>query len=164
MLPAQLRRATGEIRVPEEARRGDYDLVCIGSGTWWLTMNMPMRSFLKSEEARKLLSGKSFAAFVVCRHYWRNNFKTVRKLGEMQGGQYLDGIHFTYPGGQVSSLFSLISYLGSGEYRDRYLGLKIPTTNVQPGQLEKTRTFTETLADRVFGKARPRAREEVPAQ
>src|SRR5436189_474541 len=31
MLPAQLRRATGEIRIPEEAKKGDYDLVCIGS-------------------------------------------------------------------------------------------------------------------------------------
>src|SRR5882762_9875840 len=31
MLPAQLRRATGEISIPEEARRGDYDLVCVGS-------------------------------------------------------------------------------------------------------------------------------------
>src|SRR5712671_5420295 len=43
MLPAQLRRATGEIRVPEEAK-GDYDLVCIGSPTWWLTTSMPIRS------------------------------------------------------------------------------------------------------------------------
>jgi menaquinone-dependent protoporphyrinogen IX oxidase len=147
LLPAQLRRATGEIRTPDEVRDGDYDLICIGSGTWWLTMNMPMRSFLKSEEAGKLLADKPFAAFVVCRHYWKNNLKTVRKLGEKQGGRYVDGIHFTYPGGQVTSLASLISYLGSGEYRDRYMGLKIPTTNIQPDQLEETRAFANNLTD-----------------
>jgi menaquinone-dependent protoporphyrinogen IX oxidase len=147
LLPAQLRRATGEIRTPDEVRDGDYDLICVGSGTWWLTMNMPMRSFLKSEEAGKLLAGKPFAAFVVCRHYWKNNFKTLRKLGEKHGGRYVDGIHFRYPGGQVTSLASLISYLGSGEYRDRYMGLKIPTTNIQPDQLEETRAFAHTLAD-----------------
>jgi menaquinone-dependent protoporphyrinogen IX oxidase len=163
MLPAQLRRATGEIRIPDEARNGDYDLICIGSGTWWLTTNMPMRSFLKSSDAGRLLSGKPFAAFVVCRRYWKNNLKTVRKLGNGQGGNYVDGIHFNYPGGQVSSLLSLISYLGSGQYRDRYLGLRIPKTNLQPGQLDEARTFTETLADRVFGPAR-RAGEEVPSQ
>ena len=28
MLPAQLRRATGQIRVPDEALKGEYDLVC----------------------------------------------------------------------------------------------------------------------------------------
>jgi menaquinone-dependent protoporphyrinogen IX oxidase len=86
MLPAQLRRATGQIRVPDEARDGNYDLVCIGSPTWWLTTCMPIRSFMKSEPAGWLLDRKSFAAFVVCRRYWRNNLKTVRKLGTEQGG------------------------------------------------------------------------------
>src|SRR5205823_3974822 len=31
ILPAQLRRASGAIAVPPEARDGDYDLVCVGS-------------------------------------------------------------------------------------------------------------------------------------
>ena len=39
-----------------------------------------------------------------------------------KGGEYLDGTHFSYQGGQLKSLFSLLSYLGTGEYRDRYLG------------------------------------------
>jgi hypothetical protein len=34
MIPAQLRGATGEIRIPDAAREGDYDFVCIGSPTW----------------------------------------------------------------------------------------------------------------------------------
>jgi menaquinone-dependent protoporphyrinogen IX oxidase len=151
VLPAQVRRARGEIRTPDEVRTRNYDLICIGSSTWWLTMNMPMRSFLKSNEAGTLLAGKPFAAFAVCRRFWRNNFKTVRKLGEKQGGQYADGIHFEYPGGQIRSLLSLASYFGSGEYRDRYMGLRIPTTNVQPEQLEQTRKFALALADRLFG-------------
>jgi menaquinone-dependent protoporphyrinogen IX oxidase len=155
VLPAQMRRATGEIRTPDEVRNGDYDLICIGSPTWWRTTNLPMRSFLKSDEARKLLAGKPFAAFVVCRRYWRDNIKTVRKLGEKRGGRYVGGLHFEYPGGQIRSLLSLTSYLGSGEYRDRYLGVRIPTTNVQPQQLEHTREFTLALADRLFGEQSP---------
>jgi menaquinone-dependent protoporphyrinogen IX oxidase len=151
VLPAQVRRAAGEIRTPDEVRSGDYDLVCIGSPTWWRTTSMPMRSFLKSDEARKLLAGKPFAAFVVCRRYWRVNFKTVRKLGEKRGGRYVGGVHFEYPGGQIRSMLSLASYLGSGEYRDRYMGLRIPTTNVQPEQLDETRRFAVALADRLFG-------------
>jgi len=151
VLPAQMRRATGEIRTPDEVRNRDYDLICIGSPTWWRTTNMPMRSFLKSDEARKLLAGKPFAAFVVCRRYWRENIKTVRKLGEKRGGQYVGGLHFEYPGGQVRSMLSLTSYLGSGEYRDRYLGVRIPPTNVQPQQLVQTRQFAVALANRLFG-------------
>jgi len=54
VLPAQVRRSTGQIRVPDVAREGDYDLVCLGSPTWFFTTNMPLRSYLKSAEAALL--------------------------------------------------------------------------------------------------------------
>ena len=85
MLPAQLRRATGQIRIPDEARETQYDLVCIGSPTWWLTTCMPIRSFMKSDPAGRLLDRRRFTAFVVCRRYWRNNLETVRGLGTKRG-------------------------------------------------------------------------------
>ena len=152
VLGAQKRGETGEITIPDEARDGDYDLICIGSPTWWQTVSMPMRSFLKSDEARKLLSGKPFAVFVVCRQYWRENLEAVRELAGQQGGRYVDEIHFTYPGDSLRSMLSLTSYLGSGEYREKYLGLRIPPTNVQPEQLEQTRTFAARLADGLFAR------------
>lgn len=151
VLRAQKRRATGEIRTPDTVRDGDYDLICIGSPTWWQAASMPMRSFLKSEESRKLLVDKPFAVFVVCREYWQENLKEVRELAEQQGGRYIDEIHFAYPGDPVRSMMSLTSYLGSGRYRDRYLGVRIPPTNIQPDQLEEARTFAGMLADRLFG-------------
>jgi hypothetical protein len=149
MLPAQLRRATGEIRIPDEARGGDYDLICIGSPTWWLTTCMPIRSYLRSDAAGPLLAGTRFAAFVVCRRYWRNNLKTVRKLGARQGGEYVTGVRFTFAGGQVRSMLSLISYLGTGENRGRYLGVRIPPTNLRPESSEQARAFASELADRL---------------
>lgn len=76
----------------------------------------------------------------------------VRELAEKQGGRYVDGMHFTYPGDTLRSMLSLTSYLGSGEYRDRYLGVRIPSTNIQPEQLGQTRKFAAALADRLFGK------------
>jgi hypothetical protein len=149
LLPAQLRRATGEIRVPAQAQEGDYDLVVIGSPTWWLTTCMPIRSYLKSESAAKFLDGKSVAGFVVCRRYWKNNLKTVQKLAEADGATCVGTTHFKYLGGQVRSLLSLISYLGTGEYRERYLGVKIPPTNLQPEGDAAARQFAMQLADRL---------------
>lgn len=147
MLPAQLRRATGEIRIPDEAMSAGYDLVCIGSATWWLTTCMPIRSFLKAESTKALLDATPFAAFVVCRRYWKNNLKTVRRLGSEQGGQWVDGIHFKALGGQVRSLLSLISYLGTGENHDRYLGVKIPRPNLTADYPTKSQAFADRLAD-----------------
>lgn len=154
MLPAQTLRATGDIKTPDEVRRGDYDLICIGSPTWWRTVSMPLRSFLTSHEARPLLDGKPFAVFVVCRRYWRENLAAVRKLAQKKGGRFVGSIHFEYPGGQLPSMLSLTSYLGSGEYRDRYLGVRIPATNISDDQLEESRRFAAKLADRLVSGSR----------
>ncbi|MEO8814694.1 MAG: flavodoxin family protein [Mycobacterium sp.] len=154
VLKAQQQGETGQIRIPDAVTDGDYDLICIGSPTWWKAPSMPMRSFLKSAEATNLLSGKPFAVFVVCRRYWLENLTGVRELAQQRGGKYVDEVHFTYPGGTLRSMLSLTSYLGSGIYRRRYLGVRIPPTNVQPEQLEQTRKFAAGLADRLFPRER----------
>jgi len=149
MLPAQLLRKTGEIEIAPEARAGGYDLVCVISPTWWLTTSLPVRSFLKSPTTRAVLEGARFTDVVVCRRYWGGNHRTVKKLGIERGGEYVDGIHFAYAGGQIRSLMSLISYLGSGTYRARYFGVPIPRTNLSDAQLDEGRAFAATLANRL---------------
>lgn len=147
MIPAELRRATAEITIPEQARSGNYDLVVVGSPTWWLSTSVPIRSYLESKEAASILRETPVATVVVCRRYYGHNLRTVKKLATKVGARYRDGIHFPYQGGQIRSLLSLISYLGSGEYRERYLGIKIPPTNLQDQQLDTARTFASGLAD-----------------
>lgn len=147
MIPAQMRGATGEIQIPDEARNADYDLVVIGSPTWWLRTSVPIRSYMKSDAASQLLNGKRFSAFVCCRRYWGFNLRTVKKLGVKRGGEWVDGAHWAYAGGQVKSLLSLLSYLGKGEYRERYMGVKIPVTNLQDRDIADARTFAAKLAD-----------------
>ena len=100
-------------------------------------------------EAAKLLKDTPFTAAVTCRRYWKHNIKTVRRLGTKLGGIYSDGIHFRYQGGQVRSLFSLLSYLGTGEYPERYHGVKIPPTNLQEYHLKDARAFAEQVAGRL---------------
>jgi menaquinone-dependent protoporphyrinogen IX oxidase len=147
MAPAQLRGATGEIEIPAAAREGDYDVVIIGSPTWFFRQSVPIRSYLKSEEARRILNGKRFTAFVVCRRYWNTNLKSVKKAGTALGGEYVDGIHFTFAGRQVRSLMSLLSYFGKGENRKRYLGVKIPPSMLKPDYAEQAQAFANELAD-----------------
>ncbi len=157
LLTPQLRKKTGEIRIPEAAQQGDYDLVVFGSPTWFFRTCMPLRSYLESDEAGKVLAGEPFAAYVVCRRYWSVNLKEVRRRGIARGGKYLDGIRFTYEGGQIRSLLSLLSYFGKGEMRERSLGIKIPPTNLKPDFGDQARAFADELADSVAGKDRVHA-------
>jgi hypothetical protein len=43
----------------------------------------------------------------------------------------------TNTGGQVRSLLSLVSYLGTDEFRERYLGVRIPPANLQDYHLDQ---------------------------
>jgi hypothetical protein len=151
MIPAQMRAATGEIRIPDEAKDGVYDLVVIGSPTWWLRTSVPIRSYMKSDAAGRILKGRRFAAFVCCRRYWGFNLTTVKKLGIKHGGEFVDGAHWAYAGGQIKSLLSLLSYLGHGKNNEKYLGVKIPVTNLQAPDLEQARVFANGLAERLVG-------------
>jgi hypothetical protein len=38
-----------KIVIPGVVTERDYDLVCIGSPTWWLSTDVPVRSFLQSD-------------------------------------------------------------------------------------------------------------------
>ena len=152
MIPAQIRGATGDIRIPDVAQEGDYDLVCVGSPTWWMKTSMPIRSFLKSDAAGRVLNGKRFTAFVVCRRYWSFNLHAVKKLGVAKGGQYVEGTHWAFAGGQIKSLLSLLSFLGKGQNEERYLGVKIPPTNLQADNLDEARTFAAGLVDLLSAK------------
>ena len=150
VLGAQRRKQTGTISTPDTVRGGPYDLVCLGSPTWWQTVSMPMRTFLQSGEARNILQDTPFAVFVVCRRFWEENYEAVRALAEHQGGRFVGEVHFTYPGDNVRSMMSLTSYLGTGRQRSRYFGLPMPPTNVSAEQLEEARKFAAGLADTLF--------------
>jgi hypothetical protein len=147
MIPAEYVRTRGKINIPDVVTASEYDLVVIGSPTWWLSTNVPIKAFLASDAAGKVLSRTKFTAAVPCHRYWKHNLKNVRRQGTKRGGTWIEGIHFRFQSGQVRSLLSLISYLGSGEYREKYAGVRIPPTNLQDTQLDAARTFASQLAD-----------------
>jgi hypothetical protein len=147
MLSPQLRHVTGQIRVPDTVRQTDYDLICIGSPTWWLNPCMPIRSFLESDLAGTVLAGRRFAAIVVCHRYWKGNMATVKALGTKHGGEFVKGIHFTAAGGPIGSMLALMSYFKTGVIQDRHLGMKIPPANLQSDYHAQAQSFASELAD-----------------
>ena len=150
ILTGQLRHQTGEIRIPAEARAGEYDLVLIASPTWWIQTSMPIRSYLESPAARVILDGKPFATVSISRRYYSINLGQQRKLGEKNGGRFTDKTHFVAAGGQVKSMLSWLGYMKHGEPQERVMGLKLPTPNLQPDFEKQAKTFADGLVDRVL--------------
>jgi hypothetical protein len=143
----QVRGVTGKVRVPEDILAGDYDLICIGSPSWWLHPAMPVVSFLSSSAAERLLRGRRFAMFAVCRGAWAHNLRIVRFLGKRAGGTLLDSAAFCFRGNTLQSALSFISYMHSGADRDRYWGVKIYPFGIPEEGLAAARAFARRLAD-----------------
>jgi flavodoxin len=150
ILPAQLRHQTGEIRIPPEARTGDYDLVVLTSPTWWFQTSLPIRSYLESPEARAVLSGTPFACASVSRRYYSINLGQMKKLGEKNGGRFVGKTHFVVAGGQVKSMLSWLGYMKHGEPQERAMGMKMPPPNLQSDFEEQARGFIEGLVDQTI--------------
>ena len=148
MLPAQLRHATGEIQMPPAAATGGYDLVFVGSPTWWFRVSLPMRSWLTSPAAKAVLSGTPFAAFTTSRRYWRQNIGDIRKMGEANGGQFVDETHFVAAGNQVTSMISWLVYMAGIHALEGKFGL--PPANLKPDFEAQSRTYAARVVDQTL--------------
>ena len=151
ILSAQLRHKTGEIRVPPEAEKGDFDLVLLASPTWWFQTSMPIRSYLESPAAKAVLDGKPFATVSISRRYYSINLGQQRKLGEKAGGRFVDKTHFVVAGGQVKSMLSWLGYMKHGEAQERVMGMNMPPPNLKPDFEDQVRSFVDGVADQLFG-------------
>ena len=151
ILPAQLRHQTGEILIPAAAKASGHDLIVLASPTWWFQTSMPIRSYLESPEAKAVFDGKPFACASVSRRYYGINLRQQRKLGERNGGRFIDKTHFVCASGQVKSMMSWLGYMRHGEPQGRVLGLKMPPPNLKPDFEEQVRIFIDTVVDRMVG-------------
>ena len=156
ILPAQIRHRTGEIRIPAEAKTGDYDLVVLASPTWWFQTSMPIRTYLESPEAKTVLNGKPFACASVSRRYYKINLGQQKKLGEKAGGRWIDKTHFVSAGGQVKSMLAWLGDMKHGEPQEHVFGLKMYPPNLKPDFDEQAKAFVDGVVDGVLRQPRPR--------
>lgn len=147
MLPAQTRKKTGGITIPSEAQVGGYDLVVIGSPTWWITTCMPVRSYLHDPAAKRVLDGTHFAAYSTSRRYYRYNLRTIEKAGVANGGTFIDSTHFVADGNQVMSMWSWLAFMRHNEVRPRSLGAKLPRPNLRVGYEQQATAFIDGVSD-----------------
>lgn len=133
--------------VPEfTAASRAYDLICIGSPTWWLSPALPISSFLQDDAARRLLAGRSFAVFTVARSFWRLNAWRVATLARRCGGRHVASRGFVFPGHQLQSFAALACYLRTGVSSARWCGLPLHPYGLAPEALQEARDFAGQLA------------------
>ena len=151
ILPAQLRRKTGEIRIPPEAQAGDYDLVVVASPTWWFNTSMPIRSYLESPEAKTVHEREAVRVRVDLAALLQRSTSGSRRSSASGTAGVVDETHFVCAGGQVKSMLAWLGYMKHGEPQERVIGLKMYPPNLKPDFEEQARRFVDGVLDRVVG-------------
>ena len=146
--------ATGQTRPivydPPATISARFDLVLVFTNTWQSSPSVPIRSFLESNEARRLFDGKPFAVLVICRRLWEKNLVTVRGLGEAAGGRFIAGQGFTHPGSQIGSLVQTVSFLmrGGAPWR-HFLGIPLPHYGLPPATIDDAGDFVSGVLNKI---------------
>jgi hypothetical protein len=137
---------------PPEAIDGDYDLVLLFSNTWNHHPSVPVHSFLQSEAAGTILSGRPFAVYAVCRRLWEKNVELVRASGERAGGRFIGSEHFGHWGGQIGSMIQTVTYLHRSDTGTKhFLGIPIPSYGLSRESTDKVPRFTRAMLAKIAG-------------
>jgi len=135
---------------PPQALAEKFDLILLFSNTWQKSPSVPIRSFLESADAARVLAGTPFAVYIVCRRLWRDNLDTVRRLGEAAGGRFVDSLTLPHSGGAVSSLVQTTSYMmRAGSGWTHFLGVPLPAYGLSPEKFSEIEPFTRRVLERV---------------
>ena len=108
--------------LPAAIMEQQYSLVVLAYQVWYLSPSIPITSFLKSEQAAHLLSGKPVVTLSGTRNMW---IKAQEKIGQMlqkYNATIVANIALTDRHHNHISVLTIVHWLFTGE-KDRYLGI-----------------------------------------
>ena len=146
-IPPQVLRRKCLFSLPADIFEQPFNLVCVGSPTWWLQPAIPVTSLLRSESGLRLLNGRPFCVFAVARSFWRLNAWRVAALGKRCGGRHVGSRGFVFPGNQLQSFAALAGYLATGESPTRFWGMRVHPYGLTAAAVEAARAFASDLAE-----------------
>lgn len=123
-----------------------FDLVVLGSQTWWLSPSLPISALLSKEESRTYFEGKNVAVFVVCRGAWQRNLSIVLEKLRRLGAHIVDTIALQHQGREPGRFLTLAAYHVFGkEFTPSFLKKLLYPYGLGEGELAQAEQFGRKL-------------------
>lgn len=116
-----------------------YDLVILGYTTWYLTPSIPVNSFLKSEEAKTLLSNTPIVTVSASRNMWIMAQEKVKKLLVENNAKLVGNIALVDRNLNHISVITIVHWLMGGK-KTKMFGI-FPKPGVSDKDIENTSRF-----------------------
>lgn len=130
--------------LPQNIFQQQYDLVIVGYQPWFLNPSQPTTSFLKSEDAKKLLKGKPVITVVGCRNMWLHGQEKVKEDLVNIGAKLVGNIVLIDKNPNLTSLLTIIRWQFKGQKeRSKYL----PAAGVQDADIAAAHRFGKPILE-----------------
>lgn len=134
------------LQIPTELKDGDpellnkkYDLVILGYQVWYLTPSIPINSFLKSDNAKKVLKDTPVVTIVACRNMWVQAQEKMKRLLTAAQAQLVGHIALVDRHINHISVITISHWMFSGK-KDHYLGI-FPRPGVSEKDIKEASRF-----------------------
>ncbi len=160
-MPETVERIASPVKpLPEAILNKDYDLVILGYQTWFLHPSQPVTSFLKSDQAKKLLAGKPVLTVIGCRNMWLNGQEKVKEDLLAIGAKLVGNIALVDTNPNLVSTLTVIRWAFKGQKEpSRFL----PAAGVQDKDIKETQRFGKPILEYVTGKKLDKLQDKLLA-
>jgi len=124
---------------PLKNKSNDYDLIILAYQPWYLSISIPVHSFLQSAEAKKLFLNKPVITIIGCRNMWIMAQEKVKKLLADSKANLIGNIVLVDKASNLLSVISIVQWLLKGK-KEKYLGI-IPEAGVSEKDITNASHF-----------------------
>lgn len=108
--------------VPAEILETDFDLILLHYQVWYLTPSIPVNSFLKSAEGKKLIARKPVVTISGSRNMWILAQEKVKKLIKEASAELVGNVALVDHSPNLISVVTIVDWMFTGVKR-KYLGI-----------------------------------------
>jgi hypothetical protein len=123
----------------------NYDLVVIAYQPWFLSICVPISSFLQSPEAKKLLENKPIITIINCRNMWLGAQEKMKKRLLDLNANLVGNITFVDRSSNLISLVTVLAFVLKG-IKENFMGI-FPKYGVTAKDLAHAPVFGKIIID-----------------
>ncbi|CAA9195703.1 NADPH-dependent FMN reductase family protein [Flavobacterium collinsii] len=129
--------------LPEEILNTKYDLVLFHYQVWYLSPSIPINSFLKSADAKKILNNTPVITISGSRNMWIMAQEKIKVLLKESNAQLVGNVALVDRVGNLISVITIVEWMFSG-VKKKYLGI-FPLPGVSERDIQESDKFGEVI-------------------
>jgi hypothetical protein len=99
-----------------------YDLVVIAYQPWFLSICVPINSFMQSEQAKQLLANKPVLTIIACRNMWLGGQEKMKLHLKNLNAKLVGNITFVDRAANLVSLVTVLAFVLKG-VKEKFMGI-----------------------------------------